>query len=93
MNTSSPAATGAILESETRYPGARLNQHRQIESEMSLEEAREIPLHDMNQAELMAVILHDPDISERRMALRLFKLEIVLDAENKVMRALNEARR
>lgn len=96
---SSPAATG-VNESLHRAlgilisgPAALLNQHRAIESEITLEQAREIPLQDMNQAELTAVILHDPDITERRAALRLLKLEILLDAETRIMRALTEARK
>jgi hypothetical protein len=62
-------------------------------TEMTLEQAHEIPLADMNQAELQVVILHDPDLSVRRQALRLFKLEILLDAETRIMRALTEARK
>ena len=72
---------------------ARINMHRTIESEMTLEEAREVKLADMNQEELTVVILHDPDLSERRAALRLLKIDILADAEIRVVTALAQARR
>ena len=71
----------------------RINMHRAIESEMTLEEAREVKLADMNQEELTVVILHDPDLSERRAALRLLKIDILADAEIRVVTALAQARR
>lgn len=74
-------------------PSAVLNMHRDIESEMTLEAAREIPLADMNQAELTVVILHDPDLSERRAALRMFKIDVVHDAEVRICEALRQVKK
>jgi hypothetical protein len=66
---------------------------RALIPEIPLEVAREVPLQDMTQAELCSVILNDPDINERRTALRLLKLEILLDAENKMFNVLAEMRK
>lgn len=72
---------------------AVLNMHRDIESEITLEAAREIPIADRNQEELAATIIHESDIATRRLALRLFKLDILQDAEVRTLNALNEARK
>lgn len=72
---------------------AVLNDYRAPDSDVTLEKAREIPLMDMNQAELIAVILHDPDLAERRAALRMFKLDIVAEAETRIMEALTQVRK
>lgn len=71
----------------------RLRAHREIESEPSLEEAKEVPLADMTQEELAVVILHDPELSERRAALRLYKLDVLFEAEMRMMRVLAELRK
>ncbi|MGC3959603.1 MAG: hypothetical protein QM813_17135 [Verrucomicrobiota bacterium] len=72
---------------------ANIRQHLEIESEISLEQAREIPLADMNEAELMVVILHDPGLSERRAALRQLKMSILQDAEVRICEVLWMARK
>ena len=71
----------------------RLRAMREIESEVTLEEAREVPLHDMTEAELSVVILHDADLNERRAALRLYRMSVLLEAEMRMMRVLAELRK
>lgn len=71
----------------------RLRTLREIESEPSLAEANEVGIEDMNEAELQVVILHDPDMHQRRAALRQLRLSILLDAELRIMRVLAECRR
>lgn len=61
-------------------------------SEPTLEQAREVALEDMTQEELQVVILHDPDLVERRKALRLYRIDILADAEIRIMSALAKAR-
>lgn len=71
----------------------RLRAHREIESEPTLAECREVSLTDMSEAELAVVILHDPDLNERRAALRLYRMSVLFDAEMRMMRVLAELRK
>lgn len=71
----------------------RLRTMREIESEPTLEECREVPLADMSEAELVVVILHDQDLNERRAALRLYRMSILFEAELRMMRVLAELRK
>ena len=61
--------------------------------EKALDGAHEVPLEDMTQEELWVVILHDPDLTQRRAALRMFKLDILADAEIRIMNALAGAKK
>jgi hypothetical protein len=72
---------------------ARLKFHREIETEGQIVEQPETPISEMTRAELTAVILHDSDMAQRRLALFALKLDILLDAEARVMRALTEAKK
>jgi hypothetical protein len=70
---------------------ARLRTMREIESE--LESVKEVPLTDMTQEELAVVILHDPDLNERRAALRMYKLDVLHEVEMKHLRVMAEIRK
>ena len=61
--------------------------------EKALDGAHEVPLEDMTQEEPWVVILHDPDLTQRRAALRMFKLDILADAEIRIMNALAGAKK
>lgn len=64
-----------------------------IEHEPSLDEAKEVPLADMTQEELAVVILHDPDLNERRAALRLYKIDVLQEIEAKHLRMMADIRK
>lgn len=64
-----------------------------MEREPSLEEAKEVPLYDMTEAELAVVAVQDPDVNVRREALRMYRREILLRAEDRIVKALTEARK
>lgn len=66
----------------------RMRAMNEIEREPTLKEAKEVPLYDMTEAELAVVILHDEDLATRREALQLYRLEILLHAENRVQETL-----
>jgi len=72
---------------------ARMKAMADMEHEPSLEEAKEVPLYDMTEAELAVVVLHDPDVNVRREALRMYRREILLRAEDRIVKALTEARK
>lgn len=61
--------------------------------EPSLQECKEVPLCDMTQEELAVVILHDPDLSERRAALRLYKLDVLQEVESRHLRVMADIRK
>ena len=78
---------------DTLNTTARMRAMADIESEPTLAECREVPLCDMTQEELAVVILHDPDLSERRAALRMYKLDVLHEVEMKHLRVMAEIRK
>jgi len=76
---------------DTLNTTARMRAMLEIESE--LESAKEVPLADMTQEELAVVILHDPELSTRRAALRLYKLDVLQEVEMQHLRVMAEIRK
>lgn len=78
---------------DTASTTARMKLLADMESEPTLEEAKEVSLTDMTQEELAVVILHDKDLNERRAALRLYKLDVLHEVEMKHLQIMSEIRR
>lgn len=78
---------------DTTATSQRMKLLADIESEPTLAECREVALADMTQKELAVVILHDPELSERRAALRLYKLDVLHEVEMKHLQVMSEIRR
>lgn len=68
----------------------RLRAHREIESEP---DNAPVSMDRMNEAELKAVLFHDPEISERRAAYEMLRLNTLIEAELRMMRVLAELRK
>jgi len=75
---------------DTLNTTARMRVMREIESEADLDVAKEVPLCDMTEAELCAVILHDPDLSVRRNALNMLRQDLLLNAQTRTFNLLGE---
>ena len=78
---------------DTTATSQRMKLMADMEMEPTLEEAKEVSLTDMTQEELAVVILHDPELSERRAALRLYKLDVLHEVEMKHLQVMSEIRR
>ncbi len=83
-------AAGFTNADDTLSVTDRMRALREIESEP---ESPPISMDQMNEAELKAVLFHDPEISERRAAFEMLKLNWHLEAEQKLFRALRECRK
>lgn len=81
-------AAGFTNADDTLSVTDRMRALREIESEP--EEPKEVPLCDMTEAELTAVILHDPELSVRREALRMLKQDLLLTAQTRTFNLLGE---
>lgn len=86
-------AAGFTNADDTLSTTARMRMMCEIEGEPTLAECREVPLCDMTQEELAVVILHDPDLSERRAALRLYKLDVLHEVEMQHLRVMSDIRK
>lgn len=75
---------------DTLSSTARMKALCDMESEPTLEEAKEVPLYDMTEAELAVVAVQDPDVNVRREALRMYRKHLLLEAQSRTFNLLGE---